>query len=84
MKSGHIWAIPLVAQSVWRGMDGSRQGVAAADAANVALNDRLHPNPLGTSAQLPEPDIREIRGEDPLTALFTECCACEGRGDALG
>jgi hypothetical protein len=50
-------------------MDGSRHGVAAADAATVDLHDRLHPNPLGTSAQLPEPDIREIRGEDPLTAL---------------
>jgi hypothetical protein len=43
-------------------------GVAAADPATVALHDRLHANPLGTSAQLPEPDFRGIRGEDPLTA----------------
>ncbi len=45
-------------------------GVAAADPATVALHDRLRANPLGTSAQLPEPDIRGIRGEDPLTALI--------------
>jgi hypothetical protein len=39
--------------------------VAAADAATIDLCGRPHANPLAKSARLPEPDIREIRGEGP-------------------
>lgn len=44
-------------------------GVVAADPATVALHDRLHPNPLGTSAQLPEPDIQEATPRSGMSGL---------------
>ncbi len=29
-------------------------------------------------------DLRSARDDGPFSALLTECCACEGGGDAVG